>query len=25
MSELSEVRPEVVAAIVGVLRGGDPA
>jgi hypothetical protein len=25
MSELSEVRPEVVAAIVGVLKGGDPA
>jgi hypothetical protein len=24
MSELSEVRPEVVEAIVGVLRGGDP-
>ena len=25
MSESSEVRPEVVEAIVGVLRGGDPA
>ncbi len=25
MSELSEVRPEVVEAIVGVLKGGDPA
>ena len=25
MSELSEVRPEVVDAIVGVLKGGDPA
>ena len=25
MSELNEVRPEVVAAIVGVLKGGDPA
>jgi hypothetical protein len=25
MSEPSEVRPEVVEAIVGVLRGGDPA
>ncbi len=25
MSESSEVRPEVVAAIVGVLKGGDPA
>jgi hypothetical protein len=25
MGELSEVRPEVVAAIVGVLKGGDPA
>src|SRR5687767_15878971 len=25
MSELSEVRPEVVKAIVGVLKGGDPA
>jgi hypothetical protein len=25
MSELSEVRPEVVEAIVGVLRGGDAA
>ena len=24
MSEPSEVRPEVVAAIVGVLKGGDP-
>jgi hypothetical protein len=24
MSEQSEVRPEVVAAIVGVLKGGDP-
>ena len=25
MSESSEVRPEVVEAIVGVLKGGDPA
>ena len=25
MSELGEVRPEVVEAIVGVLKGGDPA
>ena len=25
MSESSDVRPEVVAAIVGVLKGGDPA
>jgi hypothetical protein len=25
MSKLSEVRPEVVEAIVGVLKGGDPA
>ena len=25
MSEQSEVRPEVVAAILGVLKGGDPA
>ena len=25
MSETSEVRPEVVEAIVGVLKGGDPA
>jgi hypothetical protein len=25
MSELNEVRPEVVDAIVGVLKGGDPA
>ncbi|TFV69974.1 hypothetical protein E4P39_20775 [Blastococcus sp. CT_GayMR19] len=25
MSEPSEVRPEVVEAIVGVLKGGDPA
>jgi hypothetical protein len=25
MSELSEVRPDVVEAIVGVLKGGDPA
>jgi hypothetical protein len=25
MSESGEVRPEVVEAIVGVLRGGDPA
>jgi hypothetical protein len=25
MSELNEVRPEVVEAIVGVLKGGDPA
>ncbi|TFV71863.1 hypothetical protein E4P40_20825 [Blastococcus sp. CT_GayMR20] len=25
MSELSEVRPEVVEAIVGVLKGGDPS
>ncbi len=25
MSELSPVRPEVVDAIVGVLKGGDPA
>ena len=25
MSEASEVRPEVVAAIVDVLKGGDPA
>jgi hypothetical protein len=25
MSELSQVRPEVVEAIVGVLKGGDPA
>ena len=25
MSESSDVRPDVVAAIVGVLKGGDPA
>ena len=25
MSESSDVRPEVVAAIVGVLKGGDPS
>ncbi len=25
MSESSEVRPEVVEAILGVLKGGDPA
>src|SRR5687768_5655309 len=25
MSDLSEVRPEVVEAILGVLKGGDPA
>jgi hypothetical protein len=25
VSERSEVRPEVVEAIVGVLQGGDPA